>query len=561
MDTPQSLYSTGAATRLDGGSDPGPDGPVVAVDNAGGAPLARPLGLTLLGVVVAVWPTVSSFPPTWNASYQEHGFFVGGLVLWLLWRNRRRVLHEADEGIPDLLPVVGLISLSWLFAVIMNVRLIHQLLFWALATIGALTIFGWRARRPILVTAATFLLAIPFWSLATPVLQRLTTIMSGAIARAGGVEAVIREDTISISTGTFLVESGCSGINYLMGGLVLGAFYAHLFTDRWQTQAKIVAVAGAFSIVGNWIRVAALVFLGEATAMQSPYIEDHLWQGWAIFTLLMIPTYFVARRIEERDARTQAAEAEAPTPKGDVSTPVVSPALMGRARRTALAAVAGPILFYAVGVLPTGGDPDLDPGVFGVADDWEAVAEPAPWTPDFGGFDARADWVVRSPDGTLQGTRLLFADQQQGEELIQYNNRIAPDSLVAASRIIGPVGVSRRFVHETVVRDADVPRVVWHWYRVAGFDTPFESKAKLLEILAFFRRSPAAELVVLSAGCAPDDCTDAARTLRAAFGVTMDPTPSAGDPDPGEGDSGAGEGDPAIGEGDPAPGEADPARG
>lgn len=528
MDTPQSPGSTGggAATGLDGGSDPVVDGSLVAVDGAVGDPRARNLGLTLLAVVVACWPTVSSFPLTWNASYQEHGFFVGGLVLWLLWRHRHRVLHEADGGIPDLLPLVGLISLSWLFAVIMNVRLIHQLLFWALVTTGALTIFGWRARRPILVTAATFLLAIPFWALATPVLQRMTTIMSGAIARAGGVEAVIREDTISISTGTFLVESGCSGINYLMGGLVLGAFYAHLFTDRWQTQAKIVAVAGAFSIVGNWIRVAALVFLGEATAMQSPYIEDHLWQGWAIFTLLMIPTYFVARRIEERDVK-RAAESDAPTREAYDAAPVVSPALMGRARRTALAAVAGPILFHTVGLLPTGGDPDLGPEVFGVAEDWEAVAGAAPWTPDFVGFDTRADWVVRGPEGTLQGTRLLFADQQQGEELIQYNNRIAPDSLVAASRIIGPVGASRRFVHETVVRDAEVPRVVWHWYRVAGFETPFESKAKLLEILAFFRRSPAAELVVLSAGCAPEDCTDAARTLRAAFGVALDPTPAA----------------------------------
>ncbi|HSG50400.1 MAG TPA: exosortase, partial [Longimicrobiales bacterium] len=342
-------------------------------------------------------------------SYQEHGFFVGGLVLWLLWRDRRRIVAAAGEGIPDLLPVVGLLSVGWLLAVIMNVRLVHQLLFWALATTAALAIFGWRARRPILVTAATFLLAIPFWSVFTPVLQRMTTIMSGAIAKAGGVEAVIREDTISISSGTFLVESGCSGINYLMGGLVLGAFYAHLFTNRWQTQAKIVAVAGAMSIVGNWIRVAVLVFLGEATAMRSPYIADHLWQGWAIFTLLMIPTYFIARQIEERDA-TRAHEGEEAGEGGDgvaeggEPSPPGTPVLRRRALRTAGVAVVGPALLYVVGALPTGTEVDRDPAIFGFESEWAVAERDAPaeaWAPDFHGYDGRALWSVRGPEGTV----------------------------------------------------------------------------------------------------------------------------------------------------------------
>ncbi|MDX1494811.1 MAG: exosortase [Longimicrobiales bacterium] len=510
------------------------------------------LGLILLTALAAFFPTVASFPPTWNASYQEHGFFVGGLVLWLLWRDRHRIMASAGKGIPDLLPVLGLLSLTWLFAMVMNVRLVHQLVFWAIATTGALALFGWRARRPILVTAATFLLAIPFWSVFTPVLQRMTTIMSGAIAKAGGVEAVIREDTISISTGTFLVESGCSGMNYLMGGLVLGAFYAHLFTDRWQTQAKIVAVAGAMSIIGNWIRVAVLVFLGEATAMQSPYIEDHLWQGWAIFTLLMIPTYFIARQIEERDAaryadgtagesRDEAPGAES-TETGEswmeaegtdataADAPAQSPtpqALRRRALQTVAVAVVGPVLFYVVGALPRGGEVERDPGIFGLAPEWtvaERDARSSVWGPDFQGYDERALWTARGPQGTVHAARYYFQDQRQGEELIQYNNRIAADSLMAADRIIGPIGPEGRFVHEAVVRDAESPRVVWYWYRVGGFDTPFEFKAKLLEIVAFFRRLPAAELVVLDAVCAPDDCTDAAMALRAATGVPIQPS-------------------------------------
>lgn len=484
------------------------------------------VGLVLLAALAAYWPTLASFPPTWNASYQEHGFFVGGLVLWLVWRDRKRVVAAAGEGIPDLLPVIGLLSAAWLFAMVMNVRLVHQLLFLCVATTVALAVFGWRARVPILATATTFLLAIPFWSVLQPPLQRLTTIMSGAMATAGGIEAEIGRSHITISTGTFLVEEGCSGINYLMGGLVLGAFYAHLFTRRWQTQVKIVALAGIMSIVGNWIRVAVLIYLGEATAMQSPYIEDHLWQGWAIFTLLMIPTYFLARKIEEADARKSAgAESVASAEDGSPTEAAadVSPrVLRRRAVRTSVVAVLGPVLLFVLGALPRGDDLDLTADVFTFADGWSVDEGPADgWLPDFHGHDESARWTVAGSGSTVHAARLYFQDQRQGEELIQYDNRIAADSLVVVDRIIGPVGPERRFVHEAVVRDPETPRVVWYWYRVAGFDTPFEIKAKLLEILAFFRRTPAAELVVLHAECAPEDCTEAAEALRSAMGVPI----------------------------------------
>ena len=61
------------------------------------------------------------------------------------------------------------------------------------------------------------------------------------------------------------------------------------------------------------------------------------------------------------------------------------------------------------------------------------------------------------------------------------------------------------------------PRVVWYWYRVAGIDTPFPTKAKFLEIVSFFRRSAAAKLVTLSAACDGKSCVDATEVLRMAL--------------------------------------------
>jgi len=475
------------------------------------------------------WPTLITFPSTWSASYQEHGFFLAGLVVWFGWTKRDRFLTSATRGLGDLIPVVALLSVGWLLAAIMGVRAGHQLAFVVIGVAWAFAVFGWGARVQILTLGATLALAIPMWGVIVPILQRMTVIASGAATRLAGIEAVIGYDTIAISTGTFLVEEGCAGINYLMGGLTLGAFYAHLFTDRWRTQLKIVAVAGLASIVGNWIRVTVLIFLGEATAMQSPYIEDHLWQGWVIFTLLMLPTYQLARRIERRDARAARHadpsdpgaepgpdEARPAVAQGHWTDGVPSPRL---ATLATVAALIGPGLFTVIGAIPRGSELDRGTDVFDIHAAWAPPrAAPASWTPDFQGIDDRADWTVGVLDHDVALSRYYWVDQRQGAELIQWNNRIAPDSLVVGEGMYGPVGPEMRLVREAIFWADEQPRIAWYWYRVGGFVSPFDSKAKLLEIIAFFRRSTAAELVTMSAACEPESCEAAARALRALVG-------------------------------------------
>jgi exosortase len=480
-------------------------------------------------LLLSFWPTLVSFPGTWNASYREHGFVVAGLIAWLIWRDRRLIVDGAGRPLPDLIPLVGLASLAWMLAIVIKVGAGHQLLFGVVITGWALAVFGWAARRTVVGLGATFLLALPVWELLMPGLQRATTIASGAATRLVGITAEIGYDYITISSGTFLVEEGCSGINYLLGGLVLGAFYAHLFVDRWQTQLKIVALAGGVSILGNWIRVSVLIFIGEATAMQSPMIEDHLWQGWLIFMLLMIPTYFLAEKLEARDRvgstappQEEASRAAPPAEEdhsGSVSGP--APVPLRPALNAGFAAVVGPILLVTIGLIPKGSVTERGPEVLGLADSWtaaEAPADTAAWGPDFRGIDDHAAWVVRGDLGLVEAARYYFIDQRQGEELIQWGNAIAPDSLTGSDRVLGPIGPRRRFLRQTIVRDGDASRLVWYWYRVAGYDTPFPSKAKLLEVLAFVRRTPAAELITLSARCGPESCLEAARTVSAAVG-------------------------------------------
>jgi EpsI family protein len=504
------------------------------VSDASGADTGRREGPLLAGIfgltALAFWPTLASFPSTWNASYREHGFFVGALVCYLIWRDGGRILRASRGGAWYLIPALVALSGVWLVAAITSVGVVQQLAFTAIGTGLALAVFGWAARRRILAIGLTFLLALPVWEFLVPLLQRVTTIASGALTKLAGIEAVVGEDYIRISSGTFLVEGGCAGVNYLLGGLVLGAFYAHLFVDRWQTQLKIVALTGAVSIVGNWIRVAVLVFLGEATAMESPYIYDHLWQGWAIFTALMIPAFLVATRIEAGDRRRHGSGAPNALDAADDDAPttVVDPKLPRRASRAAIAAASGPILFLLVGAIPAGSGPAGGLESLGLVDPWRVVdsGSAVAWRPDYAGVDREVAYTLSDGVDSIALLRQGYLDQRQGDELIQSLNVIAPDSMTVDDRVAGPLGASGRLVREALIRTESEPRVVWYWYRVAGFDTPFAAKAKLLEVLAFFRRTGVAELFTLSVPCAPDDCREAGNVLRRAVGARLLPVDS-----------------------------------
>jgi len=470
----------------------------------------------------AFWPTLLAFPGTWASSYQEHGFFVAALVAWLIVRDRRAVAERAERPIAALAWVLAPLSLAWMGAVIMNVRLVHEGLFVVLMTLWGLAVYGWGARTVVLGIGLTALLAVPFWAIGVPILQRATVLASGGATRLLGIEAQIGGDAITLGSGTFLIEEGCAGLNYLMAGLVLGAAYGHLFAARWQTILKIVALFGAVAIVGNWIRVAALIVLGELTAMQSPYIEDHLWQGWLIFTVLMAPTFLLAGRVERRDrARSHLTTRGAGAPSHDPG-PAAGPAAE-RGRRLATAVtVIGPAFFTALSLVPRGTDLDRDLSPLGVAPSWSAseVTGGVAWAPQFAGIDEVRSWRLRSGASEVEAARHYFIAQRQGEELIQYDNRIAPDSAVLGARLVGPVGPSRRFVNETLFMDAETPRLVWHWYRVAGIDTNSKIRAKLLEVPGFMLRYPASELVTLTATCAPNDCSAASRALASSLGTT-----------------------------------------
>jgi hypothetical protein len=151
------------------------------------------------------------------------------------------------------------------------------------------------------------------------------------------------------------------------------------------------------------------------------------------------------------------------------------------------------------------------------AQDEERARAAARWTPAYNGFEeARsATWT----DGThfVHTDELVFREQTQGANLVHSTNYIAhPDSLVRERRVLRDG--SGRLAREAVIRTAEGGMLIRYWYNVAGIDTDSDAMAKVLEVLAFFRRRGGASLASVGASCGPSDCAEAAEILGAFLG-------------------------------------------
>jgi hypothetical protein len=110
--------------------------------------------------------------------------------------------------------------------------------------------------------------------------------------------------------------------------------------------------------------------------------------------------------------------------------------------------------------------------------------------------------------------RFGYEGNSQGHELIGGPNAIAARDRLLDDRVVGPLDERLRTVRQAVVRMGTGQRLVWYWYRVAGVETTSPARAKLLEVVAFFRRTSPSELVAVSAPCGKVDCRTASMVVH-----------------------------------------------
>lgn len=454
--------------------------------------------------------TLVSFHDRWGSTVQgySHGYLLAAISLWLAWR-RREAFYE-----PQVRPQYGWLlllagaSLSWAAAYTMQVRIGQQLMIPALLWLWVATVFGWSSARKLLFAVAVLYLAIPVWDVLVLPLREFTVWVTQHVLGALGIPAYIDGFRIYVPAGAFVVAGGCSGLNYLLVSMTLGLLYAHLYVHGWVRRGGVLLSAVAVALVSNWVRVIALVLIGYHTEMRSSLVDDHETFGWVVFGILLIPYLLLLRRFDSADSEAAPAEVAGADhrqlwqrlwPAAWLATGVV---------------LIGPLLLLARDVLPEAEVP-LVAALTGA----QRTTEPG-WQPDYHGYDRAQHFQAGIGSQQMELSLYTWLEQSQGREMIYYRNRIAPERELLTSPVTRSIpGLT---VNEAMVRSGREQRLVWWYYRTAGYPTADERISKLLQLLGLFNGRVSAELVVLSTRCTDQRCEHARARLNGRGGALLE---------------------------------------
>ena len=440
---------------------------------------------------------------------ESHGVLVAIAVPILIWLRRDR-LSASDRGRP--LSIIGcsLAIAAVAFCHAASVDAVAWMILPMVALLATAVALGAGAAITLAAPIGYFLLALPIWGVAAAPFQWLTAKASTAILALLHVPVIVNGNIVSVPAGTFEIAEGCSGIRFLVVTMALAFMFSMIERLPWRRTLMLLAVAIGAAVVTNWLRVATIIYIGQATHMRSPLIADHYTLGWWMFAAAFVPLGFFAMRLV-RSAPTAARDAPAPLRPGSLPGALAAAGLLGAAALWSWAVdhgTPGRSLTVAAPALPG----------------WAGPTDPHDgWRPDYAGVGAEWFGAFRRNAQIVSVYVAAYDRQSRQGKLIGYGSSLAgagwiDDGAVQARAI----GAAQANVDERVLSDAwGAHRVVWSWYEVEGRRMLSPTRVKFREGMAAFGAGRRSAIIALSSPCVPN-CDAAREALVDAYSSGLD---------------------------------------
>jgi len=402
---------------------------------------------------------------------------------------------------------------GWTWAFAANIAIGAEALWPLILICSVLAVSGWRAAMKIAVPVLLLYSAIPIWDAINPFLQTLTTKAVAVILQVVGVPAFIQGNFVQIPAGTFEIAGGCSGIHFFIVAMTLAAVYGHLHYSRTRDAVLLLAIAGAMSIMMNWIRVATIIVAGHLTDMQSYLVTvDHYTFGWVLFAFMLIPFYFIARRLERGSTDELATESVSRFPANGRVAPA----------GVALLLLVLPVLVWGRLVTNEAADIAIELPDVGA---WQRTAAPSVWQPRFPNPDGEAQATYARNGQRLDVYANWYETQSQERELMGYYTNLAGDKARTFydKPVAGkdPVNVGKSLEIHEIMADYQMGerRLIWYHFVIGGQSRSRSVEAQLRLGLFAMVGAEQSGAIAVSAICDDSDCEKARALLADEFGT------------------------------------------
>jgi EpsI family protein len=368
---------------------------------------------------IALWPTTLALVRIWGemADY-THGYIVAAIVAVWLFKARGRVDRTQPTRSWLALGALAVVLIAWLIAHRANSELLQQVLFPLVLGISVAAAAGWRIAMIVAPPLAYLYFGIPLWEHAIPVLQQLTTVAAETALGILQVPASFAGTEVTLPSGKFVIAEDCAGKRYLLVGMTSAVFVGVMQQLPARRMVGLCLGAIALCLVANWLRVIAIIYLGHVTQMQHYLVAvEHVTFGWVVFVPLLI-AIFTLSTLLSRGARLPSTDVDGSGSVTMTEQPRRAPRLEAAvlllvALTAAMTSPASPSSRPELGAMPI------------ITGSWQGpFPATGTWSPRYTGAIEHRQAAYNSVAGTVHVYVNLYESQQQGRELVHYQNSI-----------------------------------------------------------------------------------------------------------------------------------------
>jgi len=261
--------------------------------------------VAIAGLFFLYKPTFYSLFNYWNEyGTYSHGYLTILLSIYLLYVCVKD--EELTYERPSIFSAVCLFLLSiiWLCSYLAKINTLQALCLPFLLFFTITFFSGLKNYRKIIIPVFILLFTIPLWGIFLPYLQDIAVIVTGKMLGYTDIDYFIVKNQVVISNGIFEIEESCSGLRYLLVGVLLAVVYGYQnYQSDWSVLALITISIGIM-FIANFVRILVIILLGVEKGIDYHLVQDHENLGWVVFTVFLIPLFLIARFINPKLLQT-----------------------------------------------------------------------------------------------------------------------------------------------------------------------------------------------------------------------------------------------------------------
>lgn len=445
-----------------------------------------PLTLLVAWILFCYRDTALAMVAIWARSdTYAHAFIVPPIVLWLIWRQRQRILAEEPRASLLLAVPVVLTTFLWLLGELSAVNALTQFALVATLVCAILSLVGVEVGKRIAFPLAFLFFTVPIGEFMLPQLMQWTAAFTVSALRASGIPVYQEGLQFVIPSGSWSVVEACSGVRYIIASVTVGTLFAYITYTSWLRRLLFIAASIVVPVLANWLRAYLIVIIGHLSGNTLATGVDHLIYGWLFFGLIILIMFLIGARWAEPPAPRSGS-----LPAAGSTTRSAWPATLG----IACIAAIGPLGFVAIDTADRAPVPQL--GRLTLPSGWSEGDPVSSWRPAYANPASELQ-AGFSRDGQSVGVYVgYYRNQDYRSKLVTSTNVLVNSadpvwSVVARGQRQANIdGLPPRLMTAELLGRDSVPEtrlLVWRWYWINGRLTSSDIEAKLYTALSRLR--------------------------------------------------------------------------